>query len=131
MASRCAIDRQQVQGSSVALSVASMIADKGTTVAFMRRTVTKSSTLSRDVGPAEVVAGSPTRGWLQPYRSDQRDRFMTRGLDVWGRVYVETDPLVKEGDWVEVNGEKFAVVETALDQAGIGQVWRVDVRKMK
>lgn len=111
------------------MSAASLIAAKGEPCQFERSTVTSFPTGSTKKTWATIGPGSGTvKGWLQPAGANLIASYGARQIEVTHKLYVASDPNVKEGDRVTIGGKHYLVAGVELDQAGVGQCWRVDVK---
>jgi len=109
-----------------------MINRYGVSVQFERATATTSATGAAKRTWANL--GVAMIGWLQPAMFPGTGYEVTfekhgnRSFDATHKLYLFADPAVREGDRVTVSGRTYNVVTTAHDQAGVGEVWRVDVQ---
>jgi len=105
------------------MSASGIVNEKGSAVTFARET-TANSTTGSQLSSAWSTFATLT-GWLQPVSSRERASYSQRDIEITHKLYLASDPAVVEGDRATIGGVTYRVVSASLDQAGVGEVWKV------
>jgi hypothetical protein len=114
------------------MSVKAIINRHGVSVQFERATTSDSPTGAKKRTWANH--GTALTGWLQPAMFPGTgfevvfEKHGNRSFDATHKLYLHSNPNVQEGDRVTISGRVYNVITSAHDQAGVGQVWRVDLQ---
>ncbi len=105
-----------------------IINEKGASVLFERETQADSTT-GAQLSTTWATLSTLT-GWLQPISSTEsaglaRVAFGVRELLITHKLYLASDPATIEGDRATIGGVTYRVASAPLDQAGVGECWKV------
>ena len=68
--------------------------------------------------------------WRQPMSSAERIMYERREISVDSKVFVAVNPNIAEGDRLEMSDGNY-IVRGVVDQAGTGEIWRLNVEKVR
>ena len=107
-------------------SIATFIAFPGHTFLHERPSLAK--TLTGGAAPVFSTIAAALVGWIQPIDAFTFEQYGKRDLIVSHRIYFGADPEAIEGDRMSRKG-RFYVVMGLENQAGLDELWRLNVRE--
>lgn len=107
-------------------SIASFIAFPGHTFLHERPSLAK--TLTGGAAPIFSTIKEALIGWIQPIDAFTFEQYGKRDLVVSHRIYFAADPLATEGDRMSRGGKSYVVMGLE-NQAGLDELWRLNVRE--
>lgn len=70
-------------------------------------------------------------GWKQPMSSNDREQYNRRELNITAKIFVAEDPEIEEGDRIQDASGNNYYIRGVVDQAGLANIWRLNVEEVK
>lgn len=95
---------------------------------FLHERPDLTKTATGGANPTFSTVTTDLQGWIQPIDAFTAEQYGKRDLIVSHRIYFASDPAAIEGDRFS-RGGKFYVVMGLENQAGLDELWRLNVRE--